>query len=90
MARIVNRFRVLVAEKEVRDNSSYKLGDVAKATGLSKNVMTGYSNGIVRRFDYPTLLSLCNWLECDIGDLLAIAEDDGQWRWRHGHVGVRR
>ena len=90
MGRIVNRFNILVAEKGVRDGLHYKLRHVALETGLSKNVMTGYSNGLTRRFDYPTLLSLCNWLECDIGDLLAIAEDDGRWRWRHGHVGVRR
>ena len=80
MARIVNRFRLLVAEKEVRDNESYTLYTISRETGLSTNVMTGYSTGKTRRFDYPTLLAICDWLGCDIGDLLAIVEDDGQWR----------
>ena len=76
--RIVNRFNILLAEKEVRDNVSYPLYVVAQETGLSTNIMTGYSSGKTRRFDYKTLLQLCNWLGCDIGNLLAIVEDDGQ------------
>lgn len=70
MAEIRNRFKILLAQKEARDGVSYTYEDIQAATGISPNTLTSYAKGRVTRFDAVTLIKLCDWLECDLGDLL--------------------
>lgn len=70
MSKIRNRFKVLLAQKEVRDGRAYTYDDIRSATGISATTLTSYARNRVTRFDESTLVTLCEWLECDLSDLI--------------------
>ena len=70
MAQIRNRFKILLAQKELRDERMYTYEDINKATGISPTTLSSYARGKVTRFDESTLVALCTWLECDLAELI--------------------
>jgi len=72
---IISRFKVLLAEKELKDGRKYTYRDIEKATNVNKNTIGLWMSGKVQRFDAPTLESLCAFLECTVGELLVIKKD---------------
>ena len=75
---IQNRLKVLLAEKELRENRKLTYRAVAKDTGLAIGTLTEYMTQRVKRFDKSTLETLCEYLACDIGDLLSYSADQPQ------------
>lgn len=75
-SRIVNRLRILVAEKEVRDRRQYSLRDIASTTGLSINTVAGYLRGNTTNFYGDVLIAFCEWLDCQPGDILVLESDE--------------
>jgi putative transcriptional regulator len=72
---IQNRLKVLLAEKELRENRKLTYRTVAKETGLAIGTLTAYMTQNVNRFDKSTLETLCEYLSCDVGDLLSYSAD---------------
>jgi putative transcriptional regulator len=70
MSEIRNRFKILLAQKEVKDGRTYTYEEIYKATGVSPTSLTNYANGRVSRFDAVTITALCDWLDCELSDLL--------------------
>lgn len=73
---IQNRLKVLLAEKELREGRKLTYRLVAKETGLAIDTLTSYMTQKVNRFDRSTLETFCEYLSCDVGDLLKYAPDD--------------
>jgi putative transcriptional regulator len=73
---IQNRLKVLLAEKELRENRKLTYRTVAKETGLAIDTLTAYMKQRVNCFDKSTLETLCQYLSCDVGDLLKYSADD--------------
>lgn len=78
MAEIRNRFKILLAQKEARDKRNYTYEEIYAVTGVSPTTLTNYATGRVARFDTPTLVKLCDWLECDLADLLVYPPEMSQ------------
>jgi len=76
MVRITSRFKVLLAEKELRDKRSYTMRDVAKATGVSIYTITALANNTLREFPLEALGAVCGFLDCTTGDLLEYNLED--------------
>ena len=74
-SKIVNRLRILVAEKEVYDRRQYSLRDIASQTGLSINTVAGYLRGDTTNFYGNVLIAFCDWLDCQPGDILVLEDD---------------
>lgn len=70
MSKIRNRFEILLAQKQVRDGRSYTYEDIYAATGISPNTLTSYARQRVTRFDGKTVTALCDWLDCELSELL--------------------
>lgn len=68
--RIVSRFKVLLAEKEIREKRQITLKDVASETGVSIYTVTGFANNTLREIPSDALLKLCEYLECEVGQLI--------------------
>jgi putative transcriptional regulator len=75
---IQNRLKVLLAEKELRENRKLTYRTVAKETGLAIGTLTAYMTQQVERFDKSTLETLCEYLDCNVGELLSYSPDDGK------------
>jgi putative transcriptional regulator len=73
---IQNRLKILLAEKELRENRKLTYRTVAAETGLAIDTLTAYMTQRVNRFDKSTLETLCEYLSCDVGDLLSYTKDD--------------
>lgn len=73
---IQNRLKILLAEKELRENRKLTYRLVAKETGLAIDTLTAYMTQRVNRFDKSTLETFCNYLSCDVGDLLKYSADN--------------
>jgi|WetSurMetagenome_2_1015567.scaffolds.fasta_scaffold1215897_1 putative transcriptional regulator len=80
---IQNRLKVLLAEKELRENRKLTYRTVAKETGLAIGTLTAYMTQQVNRFDTSTLETLCDYLGCDVGDLLTYSPEDGKKKTSH-------
>ena len=72
---IQNRLKILLAEKELRENRKLTYRTVAKETGLALDTLTAYMMQRVNRFDKSTLETFCNYLSCDVGDILKYSAD---------------
>lgn len=70
MEEIRNRFKVLLAQKELIDKRKYTYDDISRETGLSPKTIASYSTNSVSRFDKGTLITLCNWFDCDLSELI--------------------
>lgn len=69
--RIVNRAEELLAQKRRSDPdtpTSYReLGDLL---GMNPNTVGDWINNNIQRYDSQKLIAWCDFLECDISDLL--------------------
>jgi putative transcriptional regulator len=75
---IYNKLKVLIAEKEIRENRKLSYRIVAQEAGIPLSVLTLYTSQKVRRFDIETLQKLCRYFDCQPGDLLVFADDPPQ------------
>lgn len=49
--------------------------DVARATNLNRNTVTLLYRETARRVDFETLEALCQFFECEVGDLVEYIEE---------------
>jgi putative transcriptional regulator len=71
---IKNRLKILIAEKELKENRKLTLRTIAQETGVSTNSLTAYNNQDVERFDASVLIAFCTYFNCDVGDILFFEE----------------
>ena len=71
---IKNRLKILIAEKELKENRKLTLRTIAQETGVSTNSLTAYNNQDVERFDASVLIAFCKYFHCDVGDILFFQE----------------
>ncbi|HHY93827.1 MAG TPA: helix-turn-helix transcriptional regulator [Firmicutes bacterium] len=55
-----------------------KMTDVARATGLARNTVLGLYHDRVQKVDYRVLDKLCEYLGCQVGDLLVYVPTCGE------------
>lgn len=72
---IKNKLKVLISEKEYRENRKLSYRTVAEEANIPLSVLTDYTSQKVKRFDVKTLEKLCKYLGCQPGDLLEYVED---------------
>ena len=75
-AQVSNRFRLLLAEKETREKRHIPLKEVQRVTGMAWTTLQHWANNDVTRFDVPVIAALCEYLECEVGDLLVLEQRD--------------
>ncbi|MBN2149518.1 MAG: helix-turn-helix domain-containing protein [Anaerolineales bacterium] len=73
---IYNRLKILIAEKELRENRKLPYRVIAQEIGVSTSTITQYVTQKVTRFDVPTLEAFCMYFECQPGDLLIWDKND--------------
>ena len=68
--KIMNNLRVLLAQKATREQKNIPLNRVSVDTGIAWSTLQSWANNKVTRFDESVIIALCDYLECDIADLL--------------------
>lgn len=75
-ATIRSRFRVLLAEKETREQRRISLRSIVRETGVSISTVEGLANNTLREFPAAGLAAICRYLGCTVGDLLVLADEE--------------
>jgi putative transcriptional regulator len=68
---IRSKLKILIAQREVATGERITYESLAKAVGLSKNTLARLAETKTDRIDFLTLDKLCDYFNCDIGDLLS-------------------
>jgi putative transcriptional regulator len=74
---IINRFRILLAERELKQGRSISLRQVACETQLSQYTVNGFANNSLKSIPLDALESICRYFGCQPGDLLIFQDMDG-------------
>ena len=68
--KVVNHFRILLAQKATKQQQNIALMDVQRETGIAWSTLNSWANNQVTRYDAPVIQALCEYFECQVGDLL--------------------
>lgn len=71
---ILNKLRVLIAEKEVAENRKLSYRQIATEANVSLSILSSYATQKVNRFDGETLEKLCRYFRVQPGDLLVLSD----------------
>jgi putative transcriptional regulator len=74
---VVSRFRILLAEKEVKERRTISLATVAGETGISIYTITAFARNTLREAPLDVLDTLCRYFGCDVCDILSWEPNDG-------------
>ncbi len=64
--------KVLLAQKEMREGRSISLRKVASESGVPISTVNGLANNTIKRIPTAELAALCEYLPCDLCDLLRL------------------
>ena len=67
---ISNKFAVLLATKGAREKRRIPLTEVQKETGIAWKTLQAWQNDQVTRFDAIVIEALCEYLNCEPGELI--------------------
>ncbi|NRD80329.1 helix-turn-helix transcriptional regulator [Bacillus sp. BRMEA1] len=73
MTELRTNLRILMAKKGVRT-----MVELEEKTGVSRQVLDRLDKGKSKRLDFETVVKLCNFFECEVGDLLYLSEENGE------------
>lgn len=65
-----NRMLFLTTEKERKLGRKITLTEIHEVTGVSISVLSRWMRNQIERYDAPIVESLCEYFECEVGDLL--------------------
>lgn len=71
----MSRFLVLLSQKEIREGKRYSQREIARATNISNAVVSRWMRDDIQGANLATVRKLCDWLDCDIGDLLTMKQE---------------
>lgn len=66
----------LLAAKEVREHRTISLRKMVEESGASVSTVNRLANNTIKRLPLDDLATICVYLECEIGDLLRLEEDN--------------
>jgi DNA-binding Xre family transcriptional regulator len=74
---IKNRVEELIAKKRRLDpNTPTSYRDLSEVLDMNPNTVGDWINNNIKRYDGQKLAAWCDFLECDIGDLLYYERED--------------
>ncbi|WP_413113280.1 helix-turn-helix domain-containing protein [Thaumasiovibrio sp. DFM-14] len=53
-----------------------KIADIVRDAGINRNTVTRLYHETNNRIDFDTLEKLCRYLDCQVGDLLEVIDDE--------------
>jgi putative transcriptional regulator len=61
-----------MAEKQMREKRKINVAVLSRETNLTRVTITKWINNDLDRFEAATIVTLCAYFNCDIGDLLKL------------------
>ena len=70
------RFAALLDEKRERDQYAWPIPEIHRQTGLPLGTLRLWYSGKAIVLTSSTIIAFCEFLECDIDDLIVYVEDE--------------
>ena len=67
---VKSQLRILLAAKEHYEGRTISLREVVRVTGVPISTVMGMANNTIKRVPLDELNTLCDYLRCDVGDIL--------------------
>ena len=67
---ITNKFLVLLALKQEKENRRISIAEVARDTGIDQRTLGKWAKNTINRYDAPVIDALCKFFNCTPGDLI--------------------
>lgn len=74
--RVYNRFKILLAEKLTRENEKISYEEIKEKTGIATSTLSAWATNRVSRYDSDTIAALCDFLDCEVGELIVYERED--------------
>ena len=72
-----HRLFELITKKQLREGRRITISDVSRETGLTRQAIYNWlNNPRMAHIDTDMAEALCSYLECEVGDLFYLSEDD--------------
>lgn len=65
-----SQLRILLAAKEHREGRTISLRELQRETKVPISTVMGMANNTIKRVPLDELNALCEYLNCDVGDIL--------------------
>lgn len=65
-----NNLRLLMAKNGIRT-----MVELEEKSGVSRQVLDRFEKNKSKRLDYETIVKLCNFFDCEVGDLLYVDKE---------------
>lgn len=75
---IVNRLKILLAEKELAEGRRITYRDLSEEAGVSTSIIYNYFNQNIKNYNVDTLAAFCDYFGCDVGEMLVYPPATGQ------------
>ena len=69
------RFAELLTAKQFRDGKQWSMREIMKATGFDRAVLIGWRGGTLKRLSSRSIVKLCEFFECEVGELVVYVPD---------------
>ena len=69
-----SHFRVLIAQKELREQRTLSIRTIVTETGASRSAVQRLLNNTIKQVPLDDLAVLCTWIPCEVGDLLRLED----------------
>ena len=76
MSTINSYFRVMLARKEMQERRSISQRQVSRDSGVAMSTVQGLANNDFKAISREALAAVCEYLGCEVGDLLKLEPDD--------------
>lgn len=74
--KVMSRFKILLAEKEIREGRTVSVRQVARDTGLPLSTVFGLANNTMTQIPVDSIARLCEYFNTDLCQLLTLVDDD--------------
>ena len=68
--RVYNRFKILLAEKQTRENRKISYEEIKNATGIATSTLSAWATNTVKGYSADTIAALCDYLSCELNELI--------------------
>jgi transcriptional regulator with XRE-family HTH domain len=74
--KVMSRFKILLAEKEIREGRTISVRQVARDTGVPLSTVFGLANNTMTQIPVDGIARLCEYFNTDLCQMLTLVDDD--------------
>lgn len=67
---VYNRFKILLAEKEIKENRRIPYDEIKEKTGIATSSISAWATNDIKRYDAKMIAAFCEYFDCKVVDLI--------------------